>query len=84
MKINRTVLLFIGLVVGVVLLISLPTLAQLEPAIRRKLMAMGLLPSSEIRFIREAPMGDPLQIATSSITLSVQKALARQIEVQAS
>ncbi len=60
------------------------SLAQLEPAIRRKLMAMGLLPSSEIRFIREAPMGDPLQIATSSITLSVQKALARQIEVQAS
>lgn len=60
------------------------SLAQLDPSIRRKLMAMGLLPSSEIRFIREAPMGDPLQIATSSITLSVQKALARQIEVQAS
>ena len=27
--------------------------------------------------------GDPLQIATSSITLSVQKALANLIEVQA-
>ncbi len=59
------------------------SLAQLEPAVRRKLMAMGLLPSSEIRFIRQAPMGDPLQIATSSITLSVQKALAHLIEVQA-
>ncbi|TXH63442.1 MAG: ferrous iron transport protein A [Tolumonas sp.] len=59
------------------------SLAQLEPAVRRKLMAMGLLPSSEIRFIRQAPMGDPLQIATSSITLSVQKALANLIEVQA-
>ena len=59
------------------------SLAQLEPAVRHKLMAMGLLPSSEIRFIRQAPMGDPLQIATSSITLSVQKALANLIEVQA-
>ena len=62
---------------------STVSLAQLEPAVRRKLMAMGLLPSSEIRFIRQAPMGDPLQIATSSITLSVQKALANLIEVQA-
>lgn len=58
------------------------SLSQLEPALRRKLMAMGLLPSSEVRFVREAPLGDPLQIATSSITLSVQKALAHQIEVQ--
>jgi ferrous iron transport protein A len=59
------------------------SLAQLEPAVKRKLMAMGLLPSSEIRFIRQAPLGDPLQIATSSITLSIQTALARLIEVQA-
>ena len=59
------------------------SLAQLEPAVKRKLMAMGLLPSSEFRFIRQAPLGDPLQIATSSITLSIQTALARLIEVQA-
>ena len=59
------------------------SLAQLDPAVKRKLMAMGLLPSSEIRFIRQAPLGDPLQIATSSITLSIQTALARLIEVQA-
>jgi ferrous iron transport protein A len=59
------------------------SLAKLEPAVKRKLMAMGLLPSSEIRFIRQAPLGDPLQIATSSITLSIQTALARLIEVQA-
>ena len=59
------------------------SLAQLEPAVKRTLMAMGLLPSSEIRFIRQAPLGDPLQIASSSITLSIQTALARLIEVQA-
>ena len=49
---------------------------------RRKLMAMGLLPCSEVRFIRSAPLGDPLQISTGGITLSVQKALAAQIEVE--
>ncbi len=59
------------------------SMVQLDPAVRRKLMAMGVLPSSEVRFIRQAPMGDPLQIATSSITLSIQTALARLIEVQA-
>ena len=48
---------------------------------RRKLMVMGLLPRSEVRFIRSAPLGDPLQITTGGITLSVQKALAAQIEV---
>lgn len=58
------------------------SLAQLEPAVKRKLMAMGLLPSSEIRLIRTAPLGDPMQIATSSITLSIQKSLAGQIEVK--
>jgi ferrous iron transport protein A len=58
------------------------SLAQLEPAVKRKLMAMGLLPSSEIRLIRSAPLGDPMQIATSSITLSLQKSLAGLIEVK--
>ena len=49
--------------------------------VRRKLMVLGLLPQSEIRVIRTAPFGDPLQIATASITLSVQKQLALDIEV---
>lgn len=58
------------------------SLTQLEPAVKRKLMAMGLLPSSEIRLVRQAPLGDPMQIATSSITLSIQKSLAARIEVK--
>ena len=58
------------------------SLGALDASMRRKLMAMGLLPCSEVRFIRSAPLGDPLQISTGGITLSVQKALAAQIEVE--
>ncbi len=58
------------------------SLGTLDAPMRRKLMAMGLLPCSEVRFIRSAPLGDPLQISSGGITLSVQKALAAQIEVE--
>ena len=58
------------------------SLAALDAPMRWKLMVMGLLPRSEVRFIRSAPLGDPLQITTGGITLSVQKALAAQIEVE--
>ncbi len=56
-------------------------MGALAPAMRRKLMVMGLLPQSEIRLLRTAPFGDPVQIATAGITLSVQKQLALHIEV---
>ena len=56
---------------------------ELEGPVRRRLMAMGLLPHSEIRFLRAAPLGDPLQITTGDITLSIQRHLASQIEVTA-
>lgn len=58
------------------------SLGALEAPVRRKLMAMGLLPCSEVRFIRTAPLGDPIQISTGGITLSVQRKLAMQIEVE--
>lgn len=58
------------------------SLGALDAPVRRKLMAMGLLPCSEVRFIRNAPLGDPLQISTGGITLSVQRTLAMQIEVE--
>ncbi|MGL4207210.1 MAG: FeoA family protein [Aeromonadaceae bacterium] len=58
------------------------SLGALDASVRRKLMAMGLLPCSEVRYLRCAPMGDPLQITTGGITLSVQKQLAKLIEVE--
>ncbi|MFG0833225.1 FeoA family protein [Aeromonas bivalvium] len=55
---------------------------QLERNLRRKLMVMGLLPQAEILYLRAAPLGDPLQIQCQGICLSMQKSLARQIEVE--
>ena len=55
---------------------------QLGRALRRKLMVMGLLPQTEILYLRAAPLGDPLQIQCQGICLSMQKSLAQHIEVE--
>ena len=55
---------------------------QLARPLRRKLMEMGLLPQTEVIYLRAAPLGDPLQIQCQGICLSMQKSLARQIEVE--
>lgn len=55
---------------------------QLARPLRRKLMVMGLLPQTEVIYLRSAPFGDPLQIQCQGICLSMQKSLAQQIEVE--
>lgn len=55
---------------------------QLTRPLRRKLMVMGLLPQTEVIYLRTAPLGDPLQIQCQGICLSMQKSLAQQIEVE--
>ncbi len=55
---------------------------HLGRASRRKLMVMGLLPQTEILYLRAAPLGDPLQIQCQGICLSMQRSLAQQIEVE--
>ncbi|MFB0596050.1 FeoA family protein [Aeromonas hydrophila] len=55
---------------------------QLTRPLRRKLMVMGLLPETEVIYLRAAPLGDPLQIQCQGICLSMQKSLAQQIEVE--
>ncbi|MFQ2531329.1 ferrous iron transport protein A [Aeromonas caviae] len=55
---------------------------HLGRALRRKLMVMGLLPQTEILYLRAAPLGDPLQIQCQGICLCMQRSLAQQIEVE--
>ncbi|PJC87629.1 ferrous iron transport protein A [Vibrio sp. HA2012] len=50
--------------------------------IRKKLMVMGVLPSTEIQVVRRAPMGDPMQIAVRGVSLAVRNSIAAQIEVE--
>ena len=56
---------------------------QLEGPVRRRLMAMGLLPHCEVRFLRAAPLGDPLHVTTWYITLSIHKNLSSNIDLTA-
>jgi len=51
-------------------------------AYRRKLLAMGLTPGIEIRVVRVAPLGDPVEIRVrgSSVSLRKDEAAALQVE----
>ncbi len=50
---------------------------------RRRLMEMGLVPGTPIRIIEVAPLGDPLEIEVRSSRLSIRKAEAGRIRVDA-
>ncbi len=48
----------------------------------RRLMELGLLPGVEIRFIKSAPLGDPIAVDVDGRQLSLRRADAAQILVQ--
>ncbi|MCQ8130882.1 FeoA family protein [Methylomonas rivi] len=50
-------------------------------AYRRKLLAMGLTPGTEISLIRVAPLGDPVEILIRGYSLSLRKGEADAISV---
>ena len=51
--------------------------------IARRLMEMGLLPGTRVTVIRVAPMGDPMQLRIRDYALSIRKADAAGVEVEA-
>ncbi|MDD1783012.1 ferrous iron transport protein A [Enterovibrio sp. ZSDZ35] len=52
------------------------------PAIpRKKLMAMGVLPDTDVTVIRIAPMGDPIQVRVRGCDIALRMSLATNIEV---
>ena len=54
----------------------------LSGEIKKKLMVMGVLPSTEIKVVRRAPMGDPMQVMVRGVSLAVRNSIASQIEVE--
>lgn len=54
----------------------------LSNEVRKKLMVMGLLPSTEVTLIRRAPMGDPLQVEVRGVSIAVRESIASAIEVE--
>jgi ferrous iron transport protein A len=47
--------------------------------VSRRLMEMGLLPGTRVRLIRQAPLGDPLELRVRGYSLSVRRAEATRI-----
>ncbi|OGV36544.1 MAG: iron transporter FeoA [Legionellales bacterium RIFCSPHIGHO2_12_FULL_35_11] len=53
-----------------------------EPAYRHRLIAMGLLPGTELTVSRIAPLGDPLEILVRGFALSLRKHEATLLEIE--
>ncbi len=51
------------------------------PAVRRRLMEMGLTPAATVEAIRRAPMGDPLDVKVRGYHLSLRREEAASVEV---
>lgn len=53
-----------------------------EGAIKRRIMDMGIIKSTEIYVRKVAPLGDPVEITVRGYELSLRKADAEIIEVE--
>lgn len=53
-----------------------------EKAYRQKLIAMGLVPGTELTVTRIAPLGDPVEIEVRGSRLSLRKAEANILLVE--
>ena len=48
----------------------------------RRLMELGLMPGVQVRFIKSAPLGDPIAVDVEGRQLSLRRSDAAQILVQ--
>ncbi|SFP59966.1 ferrous iron transport protein A [Enterovibrio norvegicus] len=79
----------------ILILVVIMKLAELKPGLsgrvtslanvpvipRKKLMAMGLLPDTQVTVVRIAPMGDPIQVRVRGCDIALRLSLAENIEV---
>ena len=54
-----------------------------EGAIKRRLMDMGITKGTEVYVRKVAPLGDPVEVTVRGYELSLRKADAEMIEIQA-
>lgn len=54
-----------------------------EGAVRRRIMDMGITRKTEIHVRKVAPLGDPIEVTVRGYELSLRKADAEMIEVEA-
>ena len=56
---------------------------QCTGALKRRIMDMGLTKGTEVTIRKVAPLGDPLELTVRGYELSIRKAEAEAIEVEA-
>ena len=74
---------------------SIKTLNQLKPGerativkvggegpVRRRILDMGVVRGAEIKVVRVAPLGDPVEFLIKGYNLSLRKSEAQQIQVE--
>jgi ferrous iron transport protein A len=52
------------------------------PELKSRLYALGVLPGSQLKVLRIAPLGDPIQVRVGGSYLSIRKAEASTIAVE--
>ncbi|MCK9276732.1 MAG: ferrous iron transport protein A [Methanoculleus sp.] len=50
-------------------------------ALRKRVLAMGMVPGAEVEVVRAAPLGDPMEYRVKGYCLSLRRAEASLIEV---
>ncbi len=55
---------------------------NLENKIKNRLLELGLVENTEIKVIKYAPLGDPIQISVRGYQLAIRKETAKKIKVQ--
>lgn len=55
---------------------------QHNDSFRRKLLAFGLTPKTEVKMIRMAPLGDPIEIQLRGFCLTLRKEEASYVNVK--
>jgi Fe2+ transport system protein FeoA len=53
-----------------------------DRAFRRRLMELGFVPSTAVRLLTVAPLGDPLQFEVRHCRVSIRRRQARAIKVR--
>ncbi|WP_096084940.1 FeoA family protein [Agaribacterium haliotis] len=48
----------------------------------KRLSQLGVIPGAEVRILRAAPLGDPMQVRVDNTVLSIRKRDAAQIQVE--
>ena len=54
-----------------------------EASLQQRLLELGLVPGVELKLVRLAPLGDPMEIQLLGYNLSVRKADAALVSVEA-